>query len=78
MAITRTRKFSPATIALAMTGATQTAIAAELGMTQATVSRTLHGQQAPTERFREALVRLVGEDAATTVMAAIPRQEVAA
>jgi hypothetical protein len=62
----------PATIALAAAGSTTTELADALGITRSMASRYLAGTTRQPEHMPAALRALVGDEAATEVLALIP------
>ncbi len=66
---------SPAVVRLADSGGTVAGLAQELGYRGHTAaSRYLRGERRAPPGMRDALVRLVGSEAADDVMAAVPRK----
>lgn len=63
---------------LAVHGTTQTAVAHVLGVSTAYISRMLAGERREVPELRPALETLIGREAADEVLAAIPRETVAA
>ena len=78
MTPTRIRTPSPATIALAGAGATQTQVADLLGVTQVAVSQWFAGVRSAPPELNAAIENLLGADSAATVISSIPSREPAA
>ena len=74
----RSRFISPATLALAYAGTTQTQIAEVMGVTQAAVSQWFSGRRSAPPELAEALEGLLGSDKAEAILKAIPEPEKAA
>lgn len=65
----------PARVVLGENGYTLSALAERAGMSPGGITRQLSGECRVTDRVRDALVSLIGEDGAADVIAAIPARE---
>ena len=69
---------SPAAVALAVAGTTQTQVAEAMGVTQAAVSQWFTGRRGAPPELASTLEELLGPDKAAEVLEALPKPERAA